>query len=263
MVNVRRGRILIVDPDDKAVQELSSVLMCEGYDVEMNGGIKQAAKRVKDARFDCVIMDVELPEMKGYEAVSILKTIDPKIQIIMTSARNTKELEAEVRRQNVFYYYIKSFNQEELIEAVRDVLRKLGKDREVKKMNGSARILVVDDDPDFVKAVEMILKSKGYHVESACNKEDALKKIGAAAPNLILLDLMMEKLNDGFDICYKLKNDPQLRKIPILSISAITEKTGFRFSPETDGDYFPSDDYMEKPVKPEELLERVDKLLKG
>ena len=63
--------------------------------------------------------------MKGYEAVSILKAIDPKVQIIMTAAKNSMDLEVEVRKQDIFYYYIKSFDREELKEAVRDVFRKV------------------------------------------------------------------------------------------------------------------------------------------
>ena len=119
------NRILIVDSDSEAAQQLASVFVEGGYDVEISDSISAMAERVRDARFDCVIMDVNLPEMPGYKAVSILKTIDPRIQVIMTAAENTAELEAEVRKQDIFYYYIKSFDREELIEAVRDVFKKM------------------------------------------------------------------------------------------------------------------------------------------
>jgi len=59
-------------------------------------------------------MDVNLPEIKGYEAVSILKNIDPKVKIIMTTNKNTKRLEVKVRKQDIFYYFIKSFGNDEL-----------------------------------------------------------------------------------------------------------------------------------------------------
>ena len=126
-MNVARGRILILDSDDQATLGLSHLLLEEGYDVEISGDIIRAAEMLKDVRFDCVIMDVNLPEMKGYEAVSILKTICPKVQIIMTAAENTKELETKVREQDIFYYYIKSFDREELKEAVRDVFKTMWK----------------------------------------------------------------------------------------------------------------------------------------
>jgi len=256
-------RILIVDPDSETTQKLSSLFINEGYDVEISEGVRKAAERVSNVKFDCVIMDVNLPEMEGFKAVPMLKAIDPKVQIIMTTAKNTVELEANVRKQDIFYYYIKSFDREELKEAVRDVFKKLGKVKEVKKMDKPSKILVVDDDPDFVKATTSILESKGYEVEAAYNMREAMEKIESVKPDLILLDIMMEKLTDGFDICYKLRHDPELKKIPVFAISAITERTGFKFSPKTDGEYFPADDYVEKPVKPDDLLKRVEKLLKG
>jgi len=258
-----RRRILIVEPDCAAARELSSLFIDEGYDVEISGDVSKAAERLKNVKFDCVIMDVNLPRMRGYEAVPILKAIDPKVQIIMTAAENTIELELEVRKQDIFYYYIKSFDREELKEAVRDVFKKLGKVKEVKEMNKPSKILIIDDDPDFVKATTPILESKGYEVESAYDSEEAMEKIKKVKPDLILLDIMMEKLTDGFDICYKLKHDPDMIKVPVLAVSAITEKTGFKFSPATDGEYFEADGYMEKPVKPDDLLKRIEKLLKG
>jgi len=256
-------RIFIVEPDTKTARELSSLFTNEGYEVEIGEGIRKAAERVKDVGFDCIIMDVDLPEMKGHEAVSILKAIDPKVQIIMTAAENTAELEVKVRKEEIFYYYIKSFDREELKEAVRNVFRRLGKVKEVKKMTEPQKILFIDDDTSWVTATTPILESEGYRVEAAYDKKEAMEKIERFQPDLILLDIMMEKLTDGFDICYKLKHDPETKKIPVLVVSAISEKTGFKFSPTTDGEYFEADAYMEKPVKPSELLERVQRLLKG
>jgi CheY-like chemotaxis protein len=262
-MKVGHGKILIVDPDDGTAQELSSLFVDEGYDVEISGDIKDAAEKLSNVKFDCVIMDVDLPDMEGYKAVPILKAIDPKIQIIMTANENTMELEVNVRKHDIFFYYIKSFDREELTEAVRDVFKKLGKVKEVKNMDKPSRILIVDDDPDFVKATTSILESNGYEVEAAYNMREAMEKIEQVKPDLILLDIMMERLTDGFDICYKLRHDPESKKIPVFAISAITERTGFKFSPKTDAEYFPADDYVEKPVKPDDLLKRVEKLLKG
>ena len=74
--------------------------------------------------FHCLILDVNIPEMKGYEAVSILKNINPDIKIIMTSNHNTKELEARVRSEDIFFYFIKSFGKEELRLAINNVFRR-------------------------------------------------------------------------------------------------------------------------------------------
>jgi CheY-like chemotaxis protein len=129
-------------------------------------------------------------------------------------------------------------------------------------MDKMAKILIIDDDPNFVEATKAILESKSYKVVAAYDKNEGMEKINSEKPDLILLDIMMKKLDDGFTLCYKLKHDPELKKIPVLAISAITEETGLKFSSETDGEYFEADDYVEKPVKADDLLERIEKLLK-
>ena len=129
-------------------------------------------------------------------------------------------------------------------------------------MEKIAKILIIDDDPNFVEATKAILENKSYKVVAAYDKNEGIEKINSEKPDLILLDIMMKKLDDGFTICYKLKHDPELKKIPVLAISAITDVTGLKFSSETDGEYFEADDYVEKPVKTDDLLERIEKLLK-
>lgn len=120
-----RRQVLIVDADCRAIREVSDLLAEECVGIEAAGSVGQAAEMIRDAKYDCVIMDVNLPDMKGFEAVPVLKTIDPEIQIIMTAFENTLELEAKVRQQDIFYYYIKSFDAQELKEAVRDAFKRL------------------------------------------------------------------------------------------------------------------------------------------
>ena len=187
--------------------------------------------------------------------------MNPKSEIILTTAKNTRELEARVREQDIFYYYIKSFGKKEFCDAVNNVFRKCGKLKEGKKMSKPVKILIIDDDPDFVSATRMILESKKYDVAIAYNKNEAMNQISKFKPDLILLDIMMDRLDDGFTICYKLKHDPNLKNIPVFAISSITEETGFKFSPKTDGEYFEADDYAEKPIENSELLNRVATLI--
>jgi DNA-binding response OmpR family regulator len=254
-------RILIIDPDSRAKEETRVLLASDDCEVDTCCGITDGVEKIKDVYFDCIIMDVHLPEMKGYEAVHILKTIHPKTYIIVTTAENTRELEIRVREQDIFYYYIKSFDREELRAAVHNVFEKIGKVKEECTMNQPAKILIVDDDPDYARATRVILESKNYKVEVAHNRNEAFDKIKEVKPDLILLDIMMDRLDDGFTICYKLKHDATLKHIPVFSISSITEKTGFKFNPKTDGEYFEADDYAQKPIEAKELLRRVDALL--
>ncbi len=120
----KEKRVLIVDPDITERTVMAAFLKGENFNVETGRGLADAVKKISEGFFSCLIMDVELPEMKGYEAVSILKSIDPKIKIIMTAKRNTKNLEAKVREQDIFFYFIKSFDKEELKLAVTNAISK-------------------------------------------------------------------------------------------------------------------------------------------
>lgn len=117
-------RILIIDADENDREELASFLKKENYYVETGKGLTDAVMKISEGCFDCLIMDVKLPEMKGYEAVSILKNIDPNIKVIMTTKKNTKKLEAKVREQDIFFYFIKSFGKEELKLAINNAFNK-------------------------------------------------------------------------------------------------------------------------------------------
>lgn len=121
-------RILIVDPDPLFAGKLSSLLSSHGCDVEVATGITQGVHRLKDVNFDCVVADEDLPEMKGHDAVEVLRAVSPDVPVIMTASRNTREQEARIRREDIFFYYVKGFDMRELEMAVRDALRKVGKE---------------------------------------------------------------------------------------------------------------------------------------
>jgi len=123
------------------------------------------------------------------------------------------------------------------------------------------KILIVDDDQDFTAATSTILEANGFEVAVAHNTDDGKKAIGAAKPDLILLDVMMEHMDDGFNMCRDLKSSEDTSSIPVIMLTGVTGKTGLKFSPKTDQEWLPADDYLDKPVDPEELIERVKKLL--
>ena len=126
-----------------------------------------------------------------------------------------------------------------------------------------ARILIVDDDPDITESMKVVLESKEYEVITASGGKEGLVKIRQENPDLIILDVMMEKGSAGFDVCRELKKDKNYESIPILMLTAIKEKTGMDFKKEAgDKAWLPVDDYCDKPLKPDELLSKVETLLK-
>ncbi len=125
----------------------------------------------------------------------------------------------------------------------------------------SKRILVVDDDVDIVEALKTVLEAYGYEVDTARSGTECLTRVSEQRPDLIILDVMMERDTEGFHVSYKLKGDPATKSIPILVLTAIGKKFGFKFSREADEDYLPVEDFLEKPVEPRELVSHVEALL--
>jgi CheY-like chemotaxis protein len=129
------------------------------------------------------------------------------------------------------------------------------------------KILIVDDDPDFIKTTKMILMTDGYEIVTAGDSKEGLKVLREAKPDLVMLDIMMESLFEGFSFLGTLRTSPDfedLKSTPILMVSSVRTDTGSRFS-FNDGEDMGSipepDEYMDKPLKPKELLEKVAALI--
>jgi len=121
----KRGRILIVEPDPKDRENLATVLRRQEYEVHTSGEFVNALDKLRERDFDCIILNTYLPGIKGYEAASILKQFSPATELIMTTNENTIELEARSRKENIFYYYVKSSDIEELVLAVNNLFNRL------------------------------------------------------------------------------------------------------------------------------------------
>jgi CheY-like chemotaxis protein len=122
------------------------------------------------------------------------------------------------------------------------------------------KILIVDDDPDFVLAVRMVLEGEGYQVEEAGNGADALAKMRADLPDLVLMDVMMASPLDGYHTTQEIADDPQLRHVPIVMVSVI-EETKYASSFPTD-QHLPIVDFLAKPIEPKRLAAKVESWLK-
>ena len=126
----------------------------------------------------------------------------------------------------------------------------------------NAKIVVVDDDQDIRDSLEAILEDNQYSVVTAADKAEGLEKIRAEKPDLAILDVMMSTWQDGFEMARELKNDPELKDMPILMLTGVGNQTGFDFE-STAGDptWCPVDGYLKKPVEPDILLSEIEKLL--
>ena len=126
-------------------------------------------------------------------------------------------------------------------------------------MADKAKILVVDDDPDLVEATKIVLETK-YEVITASEGEEGIRKAKSEKPDLIILDVIMP-VKDGFTAAEQLKKDPDLADIPLIMLTSYADRKSETSIPASKGMTLEAEDYIEKPVKPEELLKRVSDLL--
>ena len=128
-------------------------------------------------------------------------------------------------------------------------------------MENKSKILLVDDDKDFVEATKLVLESKPYDVIVAYDGDEGLAKARNEKPDLIILDVIMP-VKDGFSAAEQLKKDSELKKIPVIMLTSFSEKVGETSLSVSQGLALDTEDYVDKPVSPQELLNRVERLIK-
>lgn len=119
-------------------------------------------------------------------------------------------------------------------------------------------ILLADDDPVFVAAVSAVLQTR-YTVRTASNGTEALEEVAKQHPDLIILDVMMDYMSEGFDVARKLRTTPETKSIPVIMLTGVDQLYNYRL--EQDESWVPCDRYLEKPIEPESLLSEVESLI--
>jgi CheY-like chemotaxis protein len=132
----------------------------------------------------------------------------------------------------------------------------------VKTMSEPKTVLIIDDDSDFVRAIQALLESSGYAVRSAVNGRDGMKMAKAIEPDLIFLDVMMSERTEGFFVLQEIRRVPTLSKTPVIVMSSIySDEKSFRVDPEAG--WLPANLFMPKPVDPARLLAEAQRLTSG
>jgi DNA-binding response OmpR family regulator len=122
-------------------------------------------------------------------------------------------------------------------------------------------ILIIDDDIDLVEIMRVTLENAGYRVIDAQSGEQGLATARQENPDLIVLDVMMGSIDEGFQVAYQLRGDAATKETPILMLTAVTDQTGFSFDPNKDMEFLPVDEFLAKPVSPRMLVDLVRKHL--
>lgn len=124
------------------------------------------------------------------------------------------------------------------------------------------RVLLVDDDVDFVEIIRTVLEEAGFNVITAYEGGDGLKKAREARPHVIVLDYMMTRPTEGAFVAQELKDDPDLRDIPIVLLTSVGSVHPW-WGVKKHDEYLPVDVFLDKPIQPERLVEEIRSLLNG
>jgi DNA-binding response OmpR family regulator len=131
-------------------------------------------------------------------------------------------------------------------------------------MNAQKRLIIIDDDPDFVSGIKSILEKAEYKVDAAYNPKDGFQALQTSQYDLLLLDIMMGRGAEGIALARKISKDAKLRKMPVLIITSVREQIAFLFPGQAvHPNFVDVDELMEKPVEPRLLLEKVEALLQA
>ena len=129
-------------------------------------------------------------------------------------------------------------------------------------MEERPKVVIIDDNPDFLFTMETFLERNGFDAITAEDGKKGLEIIEQEKPDIILLDVMMETLFSGFEVCKRVRTNPQLKDTPIIGISGMSDEIGVKYDKNRDEEYFSPDEFFEKPVDREKLLEKMNNLVK-
>jgi CheY-like chemotaxis protein len=118
-------------------------------------------------------------------------------------------------------------------------------------------VLIIDDDIDLVEIIRVTLEREKLRVIDAQNGERGFALAKEQRPDLILLDVMMGTVDEGFQVAYRLRSDPLTKDTPIIMLSAVGERTGFSFDKGKDAEFLPVNEFIEKPISPRKLVDLV------
>jgi two-component system alkaline phosphatase synthesis response regulator PhoP len=127
-------------------------------------------------------------------------------------------------------------------------------------MKTMKKVLLVDDDPDFVEGARMVLEKSDFEVVTASSGKECLERIKEERPDLIILDIMMPK-KSGFEVCKELKSNIEYNGIPVVMLTALKQKLSQTSYSIAEGLELEAEDYLEKPIEPKELVSRIKKIL--
>ena len=204
-------KILIVDDEDEIRELLSVELERHGFVVATAESGKECLKKIKDEKYDLVLLDLQMPKMSGLQTLVEIKKSSVDLEVIMMTSNATVTTAVESIKIGAYDYILKPFDFDELKNKIEKCLEREFVERQ--------KILVVDDEPSTAGFLKDLLTLEKFKVIVAEDGKTAIEKAKEFQPDLIILDIMLPGMN-GWEVAGVLKNDTKTAHIPIIILTA-------------------------------------------
>lgn len=254
-------KVLLVDDDHDVISALQTILESKGFEVRAAFDGPSGLKKAKEEKPDLIVLDVMLPGLDGMAVCHALKkdsSTRPVPVLILTSLSESSEGKDAARLvaegHGAAGYLEKPVEPKLFMDQVYALLNP--------KQKKGRRVLLVDDDPDFVQTLRVVLADNGYEVITAHAGDEGFETVLKERPDIVLLDIMLP-VKDGYEVCQEIKEHKDLKKIPVIMLTSIGRKLTEPGYGKIMAQSHQADDYIEKPVEVGELLRRIRKFLKS
>jgi len=264
MANKRK--ILVIDDDVQLVESVTTLLQSAGYEVAWAYQAEKGVALAREMRPDLIVMDILFAGPPGPDGVEVSRQLaqDPELRdtpvLILSGVKKVLDMPVKLGPDEAYMpvqaFVEKPFKPEELLAEIQQLLAL----RDSVQEEGKGRILVVDDDPDFLSITTRVLTAAGYEPVTAANGVQALAAMRQRRPDLVLLDIMMSTVLDGLSVSEEMQADPELREVPVIMVSSIADTEYAAVFP-TNG-YVHMDAWISKPIQPDDLLQKIRRCLK-
>lgn len=233
-------RLLVVDDDRHMVKTLSDIFSLRGWEVGQSFSGNEAVEAVKAEKFDVVLMDILMPGMSGVEALRAIRASNPKVRVVLMTAYTANELIEQATREGAVKVLFKPV-------AVPELLTFLEREAEA-----GDSVLIVDDDPAFLRTLASNLTQEGYSVHLAADLDSALRLIDERVPGVVVLDLRLGDMEPREGILAIKKMHPSVILILCSGYPRLLDAT------EQDVPFEWVYARLEKPFPPDRLLDLLD-----
>lgn len=257
-------KILIIDDDSEHGTSNKETLENAGYEVTVANKGKIGLEIARSGKPHLIILDAVLPDINGFSVCRELKD-DPKLSsvrvVILTALGTSSEsyLSNMAKEHKADAFLTKPVDPKVLLSKIGDLLAETTPVIAKAKVKG--KILLIDDDRDFLEATKQILKANRYEVITAENGEEGIARAQYEGPDLIMLDVIMSG-KDGYTVCHELRKIDHTRPIPIIMLTAVGQQLSKPdYAVDMAIDHL-ADDYIDKPVDSTTLIRKIEKHLR-